>query len=123
MRYNPHLQPMENHAKISLRLIDRAKCVAATRHGSIIRNRKLNPILMDFESLATYIRYFYYDHTIASIAVGVVLVVLFCFRPKAMFKVTGLLLAFVLAAYLFSQAIDMAGSGRAQKNEMIHKVD
>jgi hypothetical protein len=78
---------------------------------------------MDLESLAAYVRYFYYDHTIASIAVGVVLIGLFCYRPKAMFKVTALLLAFVVAAYLFSQAIDMAGFGRAQKKELIHKVD
>ena len=78
---------------------------------------------MNLESLAAHIRYFYYDHTIASIAVGVVLIGLFCFRPKAMFKVAALLLAFVVAAYLFSQAIDMAGFGRTQKKEMIHKVD
>ena len=39
---------------------------------------------MDFESLATYSRYFYYDHPIVAIALGVVVVILFFFRPKAM---------------------------------------
>jgi len=78
---------------------------------------------MNLENLATYIRQFYFDHTIAAIAVGVAVIVLFCFRPKAMLKVAGLILAFVVAAYLFSLAIDMAGSGRAQKQEMIHTVD
>ncbi len=78
---------------------------------------------MDLESLATYIRYFYHDHTIAAIALGAAVVVLFFFRPKGMLKVVGLILAFAAAAYLFSLAIDMAGSGRTQKKEMIHTVD
>jgi hypothetical protein len=40
-----------------------------------------------------------------------------------MLKVVGLILAFAVAAYLFSLAIDMAGSGRTQKKEMIRTVD
>jgi hypothetical protein len=78
---------------------------------------------MDLESLATHIRYFYFDHTIAAIALGAAVVVLFFFRPKGMLKVVGLILAFAVAAYLFSLAIDMAGSGRTQKKEMIRTVD
>lgn len=78
---------------------------------------------MDLESLATYIQYFCHDHTIAAIALGATVVVLFFFRPKDMLKVVGLFLAFAVAAYLFSLAIDMAGSGRTLKNEMTHTVD
>ena len=51
------------------------------------------------------------------------MVVLFFLRPKDMLKVVGLFLAFAVAAYLFSLAIDMAGSGRTLKNEMTHTVD
>jgi hypothetical protein len=78
---------------------------------------------MDFENLATYIRYFYYDHPVVAIALGVSVVILFFFRPKAMLRVVGFLLIFAVAAYLFSLAIDMAGTGRTQKKEMIRTVD
>ena len=78
---------------------------------------------IDFESLSTYAQQFYYNHTIAAIALAVVVIILFCFRPKAMLKVAGLILALAVAAYIFSLAIDMAGSGRAQKKEMIHTVE
>ena len=59
----------------------------------------------------------------AGIAIGVAVVLLVCLRPKAMLKVVGILLIFALAAYAFTLVVDMAGSGRSQKSEMIHKVE
>lgn len=78
---------------------------------------------MTVESLVTYLHSFYYDHTIAAIVVGVAVILLICARPKAMLKVAGLILAFLVVAYLSSLAIDMAGSGRAHKSNMIHTTD
>jgi len=78
---------------------------------------------MTLETLVTYLRSFYYNHTIAAIAVGAAIILLVCLRPKAMLKVVGLILAFLVVAYLSSLAIDMAGSGRAPKRDMIHTAD
>ena len=78
---------------------------------------------MDFESVATYSRLFYYDHPVVAIALGVTVALLFFFRPKAMLRVVGLILILAVTAYLLSLAIDMAGVGRTQKKEMIRTVD
>ena len=78
---------------------------------------------MNLENITTYLRSFYYDHTIAAITVGVAVIILFCVRPKAMLKVAGLILAFLVVAYLSSLAIDMAGSGRILKKDMIHTAE
>ncbi|MBL0712619.1 MAG: hypothetical protein JJV98_02855 [Desulfosarcina sp.] len=77
---------------------------------------------MDFEGLLTHLTDFYYSHTIIAIGLAVVLVLLICFRPKAMVKLAGILLVFAVAIYFFTLFMDMAGSGRSQKKEMIHTV-
>ena len=78
---------------------------------------------MDLSRIVNHIVGFYYGHTAIAIAIGVAIVLLVCFRPKAMLKVVGILLIFALAAYAFTLVVDMAGSGRSQKSEMIHKVE
>ena len=78
---------------------------------------------MDLSQIVNHIAGFYYGHTAIAIAIGVAIVLLVCFRPKAMLKVVGILLIFALAAYAFTLVVDMAGSGRSQKSEMIHKVE
>ena len=77
---------------------------------------------MDIESLVSRLTDFYYSHTIVAIALAVVVVLLICFRPKAMLKTAGIVLAFAVAVYFLTLFMDMAGSGRAQKKEMIHTV-
>jgi hypothetical protein len=77
---------------------------------------------MDLESLFGNLTDFYYSHTVVAIALGVVLLLLACFRPKAMLKTAGLLLALVVAAYFFTLFMDMAGSGRSQKKDLIETV-
>ena len=44
------------------------------------------------------------------------------FRPKAMLKTAGIVLALAVAVYLFTLFIDTAGTGRSHKKEMIHTV-
>ena len=78
---------------------------------------------IDLENLLARLIHFSSGHTTAVIALSVALPFLVCFRPKAMIKVVGLIVAFTLAAYFFSLAIDMAGTGRSQKKEMVHKVE
>lgn len=78
---------------------------------------------MDIESLTSLLTDFYYRHTIFAIGLAVVILLLACFRPKAMLKTAGILLAFAVAVYFFTLFMDMAGSGRAQKKEMFHTVD
>ena len=77
---------------------------------------------MDIESLVSRLTDFYYSHTIVAIGLAVILLLLVCFRPKAMLKTAGLLLVLAVAVYFFTLFIDMAGSGRSQKKEMIHTV-
>jgi len=78
---------------------------------------------IDLENLLVRLIHFSSGHTSVVIALSAVLLFLVCFRPKAMIKVVGLIAAFALAAYFFSLAVDMAGTGRSQKNEMVHKVE
>jgi len=79
-------------------------------------------MLMDFENLLTRLTSFYYGHTIVAIALAVVLLLLIVFRPKAMLKTAGIVLALAVAVYLFTLFIDTAGTGRSHKKEMIHTV-
>lgn len=78
---------------------------------------------MDFDRFIIPLTDFYYQHTAVTIGLAVVLLLLICFRPKAMLKTAGILLAFAVAVYFFTLFMDMAESGRAQKKEMIHNVD
>ena len=77
---------------------------------------------MDFEDLFHHLANFYYGHTVVAIGVMVVVGLLIVFRPKAMLKTVGLLLALAVAVYFFTLFMDMAGSGRSQKKEMIETV-
>jgi hypothetical protein len=77
---------------------------------------------MDFETLLIDLTDFYYHHTMVTIGLAVVLLLLVCCRPKAMFKTAGILLAFAVAVYFFTLFIDMGESGRAHKKEMVHTV-
>jgi hypothetical protein len=77
---------------------------------------------MDLASLFTLLTDFYYRHTVVAIAMGVVFLLLVCFRPKAMLKTAGLVLALAVAAYFFTQFLDMAESGRSQKKDMVETV-
>ncbi|MBC2737219.1 MAG: hypothetical protein HF981_22840 [Desulfobacteraceae bacterium] len=79
-------------------------------------------MLIDFENLLTRLTSFYYGHTIVAIALAVALLLLIFFRPKAMLKTAGIVLALAFAVYLFTLFIDTAGTGRSHKKEMIHTV-
>jgi len=79
-------------------------------------------MLIDFENLLTQLTSFYYSHTIVAIALAVVLLLLIFFRPKAMLKTAGIVIALAVAVYLFTLFIDTAGTGRSHKKEMIHTV-
>jgi len=78
---------------------------------------------VDLKNLPAYLTNFYYSHTIAAISLAVVLLLLICFRPKAMLKTAGFVLAFAVAAHFFTLFVDMAGTGRSQKTEMIRTVE
>ena len=80
-------------------------------------------MIIDLENLLKPLIHFFSSHTTALIGLAAVLLFLVWFRPKAMLKVAGLIAAFALAAYMFSLAVDMAGTGRSQKKEMVHKVE
>ena len=79
-------------------------------------------MLIDFTNLLTRLTSFYYGHTIVAIALAVALLLLICFRPKAMLKTAGIVIALAVAVYLFTLFIDTAGTGRSHKKEMIHTV-
>jgi hypothetical protein len=83
---------------------------------------RVQAMLVDFENLLTQITSFYYSHTIAAIALVVVLLLLICFRPKAILKTGSIILALAFAVYLFTLFIDTAGTGRSHKKDMIHTV-
>jgi len=78
---------------------------------------------IDLESLFAQLTNIYHSHTIPAIAAVVVLFLLICFRPKALLKTAGVVLALAVAVYGFMLAMDMAGTGRSQKQEMIQKVE
>ena len=58
------------------------------------------------------------------IGIGIALVVLalFYFRPKEMFKLLGFCLILVVGFYLLTLLIGTVGSGSKQKDTMIHKT-
>lgn len=78
---------------------------------------------IDVESLTNTLAYFYYTHTYLAIGLAAAVVLLALFRPKAMLKTAGVVLALAGAVYFFTLFVDMAGSGRSQKSDMIHKVE
>ncbi len=77
---------------------------------------------MDIGNVVVHFTDFYYRHTVIALALAVVIVILVIFRPKAMFKTAGMIMALALVAYLLSLAIDMAGSGRSQKEDAVQTV-
>jgi hypothetical protein len=54
--------------------------------------------------------------------IAVVIVVLFYFRPKDMFKLLGFCLFLVVAFYLMTQLVGLVDSGSKQKDQMTHKT-
>lgn len=58
------------------------------------------------------------------IGIGVALLVLalFYFRPKEMFKLLGFCLILVVGFYLMTLLVGTVGSGSKQKDAMIHKT-
>jgi len=54
--------------------------------------------------------------------IAIVIVVLFYFRPKDMFKLLGFCLFLVVAFYLMTQLVGLVGSGSKQKDQMTHKT-
>lgn len=77
---------------------------------------------MDPADLFSLLTDFYDRHTVVAIALGVVLLLLICFRPKAMLKTAGLVLVLAVGVYFFTLFVDMAGSGRSQKKDMVETV-
>lgn len=75
-----------------------------------------------FQTFLSHLTQFYYAQPILAIALGVVLIVLICFRPKAMLKLAGIVLVLGVVAYFFTQFIDVAGTGRTQKKNLIETV-
>lgn len=54
--------------------------------------------------------------------IAVVVVVLFYFRPKAMFKLLGSCLLLVVAFYFMTQLAGIIGDGSKFKSQMSHKT-
>jgi hypothetical protein len=96
------------------------RCATAIPFGTQKGDPAMPSVL---NSLADTIVNFYYGHTYLTIGLAAVLVLLSLFRPKAMLKTAGIVVALAAAAYFFTLFIDMAGTGRSQKNEMIHKIE
>ena len=77
---------------------------------------------MGIDNLIVHLTDVYYSHTVIAIALAVCLVLLVFFRPKAMLKTAGMILTLAVVAYIMSLAIDMAGSGRSQKEEAVQTM-
>ena len=56
------------------------------------------------------------------IGVALVVVVLFYFRTKEMFKLLGFCLLLVVAFYLMTHLVGLVGSGSKYKDRMTHKT-
>ena len=59
---------------------------------------------------------------VIGIGVAAVVLALFYFRPKDMFKLLGFCLLLVVGFYLMTILVETVGSGSKQKDEMIHKT-
>ena len=59
---------------------------------------------------------------VIGIGVAVVILALFYFRSKDMFKLLGFCLLLVVGVYLMTILVETVGSGSKQKDEMIHKT-
>ena len=59
---------------------------------------------------------------VIGIGVAVVVLALFYFRPKDMFKLLGFCLLLVVGFYLMTILVETVGSGSKQKDDMIHKT-
>ena len=76
---------------------------------------------MDFaELISAGINFFQTQTLIAIIIIGV-LGILFYLKPKAMFKLVALTLAFVAVFYILSLMGDVTSTGISQKREMVDK--
>lgn len=77
---------------------------------------------MNIENLLAHLTDFYYSHTVIAITLAVILLLLICFRPKAMLKTTGILLVMAVAVYFFTLFMDMSETGRSLKKDMVETV-
>jgi uncharacterized membrane protein YgaE (UPF0421/DUF939 family) len=59
---------------------------------------------------------------VIGIGVAVLVVALFYFRPKDMFRLLGFCLVLVVGFYLITLLVETVGSGSKQKDEMIHRT-
>ena len=119
----PRLRAFPDHAKLSRKWVVKALGVNADGLAPPSTGKDALRMLIDLENLLRPLIHFSSGHTTALIGLAAVLLFLVWFRPRAMLKVAGLIAAFALAAYMFSLAVDMAGTGRSQKKEMVHKVE
>jgi hypothetical protein len=62
------------------------------------------------------------DNPVIGIGVAVVVVALFYFRPKDMFRLLGFCLVLVVGFYLMTLLVETVGSGSKKKDEMIHRT-
>jgi len=62
------------------------------------------------------------SNPIIGIGVAVVVLGLFYFRPKDMFKLLGFCLVLVVGFYLMTLLAETVGSGSKKKDEMIHRT-
>ncbi len=77
---------------------------------------------MDIDYLIAHIREFFFGHSVIAIVIAVVIALLVIFRPKAMLKTAGMIMTLAVAAYLLSNTIDMADSGRSLKEKAVQTV-
>ena len=62
------------------------------------------------------------NNPVIGIGVAVVILALFYFRPKDMFRLLGFCLVVVVGFYLVTLLVETVGSGSKQKDQMIHKT-
>ena len=62
------------------------------------------------------------SNPVIGIGVAVVVLALFYFRPKDMFKLLGFCLVLVIGFYLMTLLVATVGSGSKKKDEMTHKT-
>lgn len=65
---------------------------------------------------------FFQTQTLIAVIVIIILGMLFYFRPKAMFRLVGIFLAFAIVLYLFSFLGDATTVGRSQNEKYYQKT-
>lgn len=75
-----------------------------------------------FEEQLQNIYIFFQTNPIIAASAGVLVIVLFYFKPKAMFKLVGFCLFIVVVFYCLTLLAGTVGSGTAKKDQMMHKT-